>query len=234
MFVDSDDYLLPEKLSTLLTLAQNYQECSIIFKLLLEQPNSTTQISPIYGVDYHHLYSGQEVALRHFVFGSMCRGIFPRKVFTEHNLRFKSGFTHEDAELCFRLYPKMKQVLFVDEEVYFYRFNEQSTDRSTNIAKLKRNIESDALVVSNIFKHLNSYSEPIQKRYKTIANSIMTSFFLRVKNNGIWTKEDFNERINWLRSLNVYPIKGATNSWKTYCLSKLFNIKPLLKLYIFG
>jgi len=234
MFVDSDDYILPNKIKPLLfTLAENKLD-SIIFNAQKQEANGVVVANKIGCVEYNRIYSGEEVALRHYVFGCVWRNIFSRQIFIDNNLYFSSGFTHEDSELCFRLYPRLKRVLFVDEEIYFYRYNEQSTDRSTAKVKLRRNIESDAIVVSKILSGLNNYSEHLQHRYRKIANSMMVSFFIRIKDNDVWQKEEFNERIEWLKSIKVYPIEGMTSSWKSYCLSKLLNFKHLLKLYLFS
>lgn len=236
MFVDSDDYLLPQKLADLLQLIDEQELDSVIFNIQAEQQNGTTNILKIPFVEYNHIYSGEEVVKKHFVFGSMCRGIFSRLIFEDNKLRFCSGFTHEDSELCFRLYPLLHTILFIDDEVYYYRYNIQSTDRSRNTEKLRKNIESDAVLVSKLNKSINcdSYSKAIKKRYRVIANSIMTAFFTRVKYSNIWNKEEFDDKIKWLEDIHVYPIKGKTMSWKSHTLSKLLNFKPFLRLYLFG
>lgn len=233
MFVDSDDYLLPNKIAKLLDIIYCQNLDSLIFNLIVQQEDGSNITSSIYGVGYNCTYTGNYIVSHFFVFGSMCRGIFLRKIFKDNSLHFNTGFTHEDSELCFRLYPVLEKVLFVDEEVYFYRYNSQSTDRSISTAKLRRNIESDAIVVAKVLSNLSSYSNEVQQRYKAIAGSIMTSFFLRVKDGKIWQKSEFDNRIGWLRNLKVYPIKGQSSSWKSYFLSKIFNIRPLLKIFLF-
>jgi len=236
MFVDSDDYLLPQKLAAILYIVEKKELDAVIFNIKAEQHDGSFYISKIPCVAYNHVYSGEEVVLKYFVFGSMCRGIFTRTVFKNKNLRFCLGLTHEDSELCFRLYPLLNRIVFIDEEVYYYRYNIHSTDRSTKREKLRTNIESDAILASKVIKSINnnSYTKAIQERYKEITNSIMTAFFIRVKSNRIWDKEEFDDKIKWLKEINVYPIKGKTLSLKSYALSRFFNYKSLLKLYIFG
>ena len=236
MFVDSDDYLQSDQLVNLLDILYRESLDAIIYNLQIEQKNGDISIHKIPDVEYGKVFSGEEVALRYFVFGSMCRGIFSRKVFEKNNLRFRYGFTHEDSELCFRLYPRLGKVMFVDKAIYFYRYNATSTDRAKDIKKLQRNIESDAILVSKLMGDINSdiYSPAIQKRYREIANSNMIGFFFRVRSAKIWNKEDFKKKIEWLRDIGVYPIKGDTNSKKSLLIAKLLNQQPFLRLFIMG
>lgn len=235
MFVDSDDYLFPQKLANILHLIDNEGLDSVIFNIRVEQQNGLSYISKIPFVEHNRIYSGEEVVLKYFVFGSICRGIFARSIFEDNNLRFFSGITHEDSELSFRLYPLLNRIVFIEDEVYYYRYNIHSTDRSKTAKKLRKNIESDAILVSNIIKSINCnyYHTAIKTRYEIIANSIMTAFFIRVKTNRIWDKEEFEDKIKWLEEINVYPIKGKTMSWKSYILSRFLNIKPFLKMFLF-
>lgn len=236
MFVDSDDYLQSDQLVNLLDILYRESLDAIIYNLQIEQKNGDISIHKIPDVEYGKVFSGEEVVLRYFVFGSMCRGIFSRKVFEKNNLRFRYGFTHEDSELCFRLYPRLGKVMFVDKAIYFYRYNTTSTDRAKDIKKLQRNIESDAILVSKLIGDINSdsYSPAIRKRYREIANSNMIGFFFRVRSAKIWNKEDFKKKIEWLRDIGVYPIKGDTNSKKSLLIAKLLNQQPFLRLFIMG
>ncbi|WP_289740812.1 glycosyltransferase family 2 protein [Muribaculum intestinale] len=236
MFVDSDDFILPKKLSGLLSQIQKNGLDALIYNLKVQRSDGTAVTLSVPGVRYNHVYSGEEVVLKYFVFGSMCRGIFSRSVFDDNGLRFKSGFTHEDSELCFRLYPLLKKIVFNDAEVYFYRYNIQSTDRSKAIEKIRRNIESDAILVSEIKKNIGNhlYSGAIERRYTKILNSIMTTLFIRVKSCGIWNKDEFDDKIKQLEELGVYPIKGLTCSWRSFLFSKLYNRKFFLRLFLYG
>lgn len=236
MFVDSDDFLLPEKLRKLLVLAYEQNTDALIYNILAQRQDGTEYTRRIPNVIYNHLYTGVEVALKYDVFGSMCRGIFSRAVFDNDKLRFSSGFTHEDSELCFRLYPLLKKVIFIDEEVYFYRYNKNSTDRAKKIESLRKNIESDAVLVSKVVKDLESlsFSKNIKEKYREITNSMMIGFFLKVKDYSIWNKAEFDSKIKWLKDIGSYPIKGPTCSWRSYLLSKLYNRKLFLKILLYG
>lgn len=236
MFVDSDDYLQSDQLVNLLDIVYRESLDAIIYNLQVQRKNGDISIIKIPDVEYGKVFSGEEVALRYFVFGSMCRGIFSRKVFEKNNLRFRYGFTHEDSELCFRLYPRLGKVMFVDKAIYLYRYNATSTDRAKDIKKLQRNIESDAILVSKLIGDINSgtYSPAIQKRYREIANSNMIGFFFRVRAAKIWNKEDFKKKIEWLKEIGVYPIKGDTNSKKSLLIAKLLNQQLFLRLFIMG
>ncbi len=234
MFVDSDDFILPGKLSELLQIGEAYSLDAVIYNLRIEQKNGEVQTNKIPDVEYNQILSGEEVAIRFFVFWSMCQGIFSTHIFKENNLRFRTGFTHEDSELCFRLYPLLGSVMFVDEDVYFYRYNNFSTDRSIARSKLLRNIESDAILVSRINDDIKKgiYSDSIKKRYQDLTNSLMIGFFFRLRRSQIWRKEEINEKVYWLKENGVYPLKVSFRSYKSLILSLFFNSKVLLKLFL--
>ena len=235
MFVDSDDYLLPQKLYCLLNIIDKHKLDALIYNMKAQSQDGGTILLKIPNVKYDVIYEGEEIVLKYFVFGSMCRGIYARHIFSDNNLRFKSGFTHEDSELCFRIYPLLRQVMFIDSEVYYYRYNIQSTDRSKTPQKIKQNIESDAILASEVTKEINNNKFPfaVKHRYSRIVNSIMTTLFLRVRNNHIWRIDEFDNKIKWLQELSVYPVEGMTCSWKSFLLSKIFNQKLLLKLFLY-
>ena len=235
MFVDSDDYLLPQKLYDLLNIIDKHKLDALIYNIKAQSQDGGTILLKIPNVKYDVIYEGEEIVLKYFVFGSMCRGIYARHIFSDNNLRFKSGFTHEDSELCFRIYPLLRQVMFIDSEVYYYRYNIQSTDRSKTPQKIKQNIESDAILASEVIKEINNNKFPfaVKHRYYRIVNSIMTTLFLRVRNNHIWRIDEFDNKIKWLQELSIYPVKGMTCSWKSFLLSKIFNQKLLLKLFLY-
>ena len=235
MFVDSDDYLLPQKLYCLLNIIDKHKLDALIYNIKAQSQDGGTILLKIPNVKYDVIYEGEEIVLKYFVFGSMCRGIYARHIFSDNNLRFKSGFTHEDSELCFRIYPLLRQVMFIDSEVYYYRYNIQSTDRSKTPQKIKQKIESDAILASEVTKEINNNKFPfaVKHRYSRIVNSIMTTLFLRVRNNHIWRIDEFDNKIKWLQELSVYPVKGMTCSWKSFFLSKIFNQKLLLKLFLY-
>lgn len=235
MFVDSDDYLLPQKLYGLLNIIDKHKLDALIYNIKAQSQDGGTILLKIPNVKYDVIYEGEEIVLKYFVFGSMCRGIYARHIFSDNNLRFKSGFTHEDSELCFRIYPLLRQVMFIDSEVYYYRYNIQSTDRSKTPQKIKQNIESNAILASELTKEINNNKFPfaVKRRYSRIVNSIMTTLFLRVRNNQIWRIDEFDNKMKWLEELNVYPVKGMTCSWKSFLLSKIFNQKLLLKQFLY-
>lgn len=235
MFVDSDDYLLPQKLYDLLNIIDKHKLDALIYNMKAQSQDGGTILLKIPNVKYDVIYEGEEIVLKYFVFGSMCRGIYARHIFSDNNLRFKSGLTHEDSELCFRIYPLLRQVMFIDSEVYYYRYNIQSTDRSKTPQKIKQNIESDAILASEVTKEINNNKFPfaVKRRYYRIVNSIMTTLFLRVRNNHIWRIDEFDNKIKWLQELSIYPVKGMTCSWKSFLLSKIFNQKLLLKLFLY-
>lgn len=231
-FLDSDDYLLPHSLRLLYQNIKNDDLDAVFGYWIVECINGETLKLNTRQLKGGILYTGEELALNYPVFGSMCGAIFKRDVFKD--LRFKTGFTHEDSELCFRLYPKLKKVVFVDEPVYFYRYNPVSTDRSRDKSKLLKNLESDIVIASLLYEYINkeTFNKNIQAKYKRIANSMVISYFIRLRNSGLLNDINIEQKVDEWRRLKVYPIKGKCLSLKSTLLSRLFNIPFILRQYL--
>lgn len=235
MFVDSDDYLLPGKIPGLIRLLESEKLDAVLYNLVVQIEDGSTVLSRLPSLDYDYVYSGEEVVLRQFVFGSVSRGIYLRDIFIRNSIRYGVGFAHEDSELCFRIYPQLSKIIYVEDVVYYYRYNSSSTDRTMSQSKVRYNIESDAIVISKVLHSCGSlnYSQSIQQHYRKIANSNMMAFLLRVKRNHVWSVVEFNDKIQWMKNLKIYPIKGLAKTWKSTLLLHILNIKPFLKVYLF-
>lgn len=232
MFVDADDYLFENKLGYYLKIMEHSDIDVMELRFKVEDSDGNFSEDRIKGLDFNKVYTGEEVALNSMVFASVCGKIYRFDFFNYYNLRFVPGIRHEDVELCFRLYPLIKKYIIVNDFLYYYRYNPVSTDRNRNKGSIKKGLWSDATIAANVLKmaRSNQYSSRIQDRYIRIANSMIVSFFLSIKKERIWNYKELPLRLIELSKMGCYPIKGKTNSWKSFLFSKLLNCKLFLKL----
>ena len=225
MFVDSDDYLYKDTLWTpLKCISESNYDC-IHFGMGIEQENGTVlykRMSPQFG----HTYSGEFVALNFDMFGSLCPFIFKSNLFKSNTLRFKSGFAHEDSELCFRLFPQIKAMYFDDTIVYHYRFNHNSTDRSSNLNSIRRKYNSDLLIATELKNliYTGNLSKSLKKHYGRISNSLIISHYIAYRK----IHELFDSKksyYSFVRDLNLFPMKGRCLSVKSTLFMYILNLK---------
>lgn len=91
MFVDSDDYLLPGKVVGLMRVLESEHLDAILYNLLVQNEDGSSFLSCLLSLEYNQVYTGEEVAMREFVFGGVCRGIYARTIFDKYSIRYGTG-----------------------------------------------------------------------------------------------------------------------------------------------
>lgn len=236
MFVDADDYLVENKLNHYLKIMEYSDIDTLEFRFKVEDSDGNFSDERMKNLDFNKLYTGEEALLKSMVFASVCGKIYRLRLFNGNNLRFLAGIKHEDVEMCFRLYPLIKKYITLNDFAYYYRYNQVSTDRNQNIENIKRGLWSDVIIAANVLNMANSnqYSLTIQDRYIRIANSMLVSFFLSVRKDKIWNYNELSLKLIELKAMGCYPIKGKSNSWKSFIFSKLLNCDIFLKFLFFS
>jgi len=129
MFVDSDDYLMPNVLRRLIAFSeeQDLDVCEARMKVMKEdgtfsegliQPFKTTEI-----------VSGEFALLHGVNIASVCGMLYSSSFIKQHNLRFTEGMTHEDVDFNTRVYPLAHRIQFTDIISYVYFWNSESLNR---------------------------------------------------------------------------------------------------------
>lgn len=226
MFVDSDDFLYEKALyAPLKYIVENNYDC-IHFGMGIEQENGNIIYPQISGIQLGHTYSGEFVALNFDMFGSVCPFIFKSNLFDLNKVRFKSGFAHEDSELCFRLFPLIKTMYFDDTIVYHYRFNHNSTDRSNNLNSIRRKYNSDLLIATELRKLIYAENLPksLNEHYRRISNSLVVSHYLAYsKRPELFASK--KKYYSFVRDLNLFPLKGRSLSLKSTLFMYILNLR---------
>lgn len=232
MFVDSDDYLMPNILKNLLSIAEekNLDVCEARMKVMKE--NGTYQEGLIQPFSPSEVVDGEYALLHGVNIASVCGMLYSSEFISNNHLRFTEGMTHEDVDFNTRVYPIAQRICFTDIISYVYFWNGESLNRSINIKKVKKALMDDIIIAANTRKYAESFNYPdsIKNLYKKRSNSIVVSSLIALLTNFHLPNDVKVECLNLAKSLSLYPIKGKTQSLKTTLLSVLLNQERVLRL----
>lgn len=131
-FVDSDDWLTPGSLSTVITyiLSSKYDVISsyLIYAYDQKANNHTKSLN-------NNLILTPAEYLVSYPVGASQRYILRKSFLTDNNLFFYPGIYHEDADFGGRMLIKTKNILFIKEHLYFYYQREGGSIMSSWRAK---------------------------------------------------------------------------------------------------
>ncbi len=229
MFVDSDDYIKENVLQKILSVAEHYNTEICVYKLLVL--NEKDNVIPInhsnQQFELYHVYDSEDV-LYTIDISSVCAALYSRDFINSHNIRFTKGITHEDVDFSNRVYALVHRILFTDIHVYFYYWNTESLNRTTDIEKIKKKYLDDLQVAYNSinFAKQNNLSHKMVTFYIRRTNSLVVSqlfgFII-----GRLPSVIKHEYITKAKSLDLLPIKGRALNWKTtivgWCLNVLYH-----------
>lgn len=229
MFVDSDDFIKENVLQKILSVAEHYNTEICVYKLLvLDENNNVIPIKhPNQQFELYHIYDSEDV-LYTIDISSVCAALYSRDFINSHNIRFTKGITHEDVDFNNRAYSLVNRILFTDILVYFYYWNPESLNRSTDIEKIKKKYLDDLQVAYNSISFAKQNNLSSRK----------TTFFIR-RTNSLVVSQLFgfiigslpsvikHEYITKAKSLGLLPIKGRALNWKTtivgWCQNVLYH-----------
>ena len=232
MFVDSDDYLMPNVLKEMIDFSEEHalDVCEARMKVMKEDGSFFEGlIQPFKSTD---IVTGEFALLHGVNIASVCGMLYSSSFINKYKLRFTEGMTHEDVDFNTRVYPIAQRICFTDIVSYVYFWNGESLNRSTNINKVKKSLIDDFRIAANTRKYTEvfNYSDCVKTLYQKRSNSIIVStLLLLLKNRNLPTSIKF-ECFDLAKSLSLYPLKGKTLSTKTTYLAKLLNFETLLKL----
>lgn len=182
-FLDSDDILSSDAISTLVSSVDNND---IVTGITVTSKIDREVISKI-----SHLYPPKEgditFANNHFEVLTKAmesaltpvaqNRLYSKEFIDKNNLRFKNGILHEDELWFFETMLVAKNVKFVNHETYFYR-----TDNENSItSKLSdRNLESYISVLEEVYeKYIKKQNLDIAKWYNVYLKKIFLDFAIR-------------------------------------------------------
>lgn len=216
LFLDSDDFLLPQSINKILAIVKHVS-CDVInFLMEVELPTGNVKESYLYHYDYDKIYSGKELLLRTGInIGSACSSLYKRSFILRNNIFFPVDMKHEDVFFSYQIYTFASRVIFTKTHAYYYCWHPDSTDRKKSYENLKLLQLSD---ISQAY-YLNKLSldkrvnKELREHLKKISNSTLMSLFWSIlRNSSVLSKREFKEEC---RRRGLYPLKGRALSWKT-------------------
>ena len=216
LFLDSDDFLLPQSINKILSIVKHVS-CDVInFLMEVELPTGNVKESYLYHYDYDKIYSGKELLLRTGInIGSAYSSLYKRSFILQNNIFFPVDMKHEDVFFSYQIYTFASRVIFTKTHAYYYCWHPDSTDRNKSYENLKLLQLSD---ISQAY-YLNKLSldkrvnKELREHLKKISNSTLMSLFWSIlRNSSVLSKREFKEEC---RRRGLYPLKGGALSWKT-------------------
>lgn len=226
-FVDSDDYLLPQKLTSLLKICDDNKLDVLRFKKVFKTFSGREGHNRFPGMVFNRIYSGKEAF--YYLVGSACASLFRRSIFIDYDLFFELGITQEDVEFTTRYFTKVKRAMIVDEDAYVCVFNEQSLSRDDRFEKRNKYICDGALVASLGLKYLEKdvndkdFKKLIKRRINSGVVGTMIGFIRQDK----ISKQIVTNYVDYAKQLRVLPLRGRCISFSSTLFIPIINSKSL-------
>lgn len=127
MFVDSDDYLMPDSIQCFLDNLKCYPDADMTIGNVQDQKYNNTLLSQIQKpcfIDNPYVFFSR--MLHHQIYLYAWNKFIRRSVLMEHNIRFIEGILYEDQAWSYELFSHLKSVLLLPEVTYVYENNPSS------------------------------------------------------------------------------------------------------------
>lgn len=164
-FLDSDDYLVPEAIETLLSLAYKYEDVDLMPALYIT--NGKRDMSQFSEHSFPE-FSDDQYLIKRSLLDYDCipvtaaNRLIKRELILENNLWFKEGIIHEDNYWTFFLAKYVKRMAFCPKKLYYYRITPGSI---TNKIDKERETSAFATMVNDFSENIDSFYKGAQKRY---------------------------------------------------------------------
>lgn len=127
LFIDSDDYLMPDALKSMLGGLHLYPEADVVVGNTMNEADGRTTFPPFASskcIDNHYVFFTEILRLQINI--QAWNKLIRRNVMVESGLRFVEGILYEDQLWSFLLFDSVSSVLLLPDVTYFYRSNENS------------------------------------------------------------------------------------------------------------
>lgn len=231
LFVDADDYILPNTLTHLYELAiKNSLDILEFAALGVDEKGKTTYtaIRSSNGI----VYSGEEYLGKVSYMNSACNKLYKRTFLNKNQLRFMEGVYIEDIEFNTRAVFVATKIQAIDFIGAHFLQRSGSITRSTNFNKKEKMIYDIHKVLSSINNFTETTVTSTSKAYtplKKTIGSLIATLLLRVLKD-IKNTDVRKNIINQLKSQELYPTHlGALTMGKRLFL-KFANLSPLFAI----
>lgn len=227
MFVDSDDYLLENVLNGIYAAAKKEDADICVGKEKVMRKDGTFTIdSDIKKVTANSIM-GRDALLNGMVLGSVCARVFRKEFLLSNNVQFVPDMKHEDVYFNLSLLPYADRVFFVENPIYYYRWNGKSTDRSNAEESVFRGLTGDlevallAMNLAKIFINDKALSSYLQKLSSSLMVGNVYSLWNENKKLSVYNKKRY---INLAKQRSLLPIQTKGLGWKSFVLATIINV----------
>lgn len=232
-FVDSDDFIEPNTMGSIISLADK-SNAELVFFRAQTYPRSVRQIG-YGGFEPEKVFTGEQILLQGLCPSAIWGILYLRSFLEGSHVTFYPGIYSQDVEFCYRLFPLAKRVVFSTTMVYNYSLNIESTTHTINRSKKEKHMLDGLTVIESINSFANNrlLSGPLRNLYKRKMNSALFGDLVAlVRDKSSYRAEFARSFISKAQGKGLYPIKGKTVSWKARILLPVFNNKTIFLLLV--
>lgn len=206
-FLDSDDYIIPTCIETLLTMADKHAGVDLLPALYIRESNDMQQFGSKSFPEFSSNHNEIKRALLDYdrIPVTAANRLIRRSLIIDNDLWFKEGIIHEDNYWTFFLAKHVKRMAFCTEKIYYYRETQGSITKAVNREK---EIKAYATIVNDFIENIDNIEIGAQKR-------IILLHLLIVKANNFYkSQSDFDNLLQRFKSVN--------DTWEETLLQILF------------
>ena len=235
MFVDSDDFLTANSIQPVVEYIKEKDLDILFFNYTKITSTGVQECRTCPNLINEKTYSSEDYIRnsQYAGFGSLWSCIYRRSIIEENKIRFYHGIIHQDVDFLMRLFPHAAKLQHISKNVYNYYYVGESATRTKNIKKIQKNIFSDFIVINNVTKASENYTENVRSMYSFQMNSLLVSLIITlVRDKKILGSEFCYKCLRYAKENAIYPIGGRTLSWKTTALIPIINQEWLLRIVL--
>ena len=169
-FLDSDDTLIPDSLTTLLALQEKYSDVNFVQGNLLDETGKISHYGFYKIPEYCNNPSTLEKIMLKKVITSAWNRLIKRSWLLEHNLFFPVGMIHEDMYWVYFLSKYVQAAAFSNIGTYTYYTNEGSimtaANRATRIKRYTSRLQASNGYIADLLS--NNYKGHIRHQYLAV------------------------------------------------------------------
>lgn len=225
-FVDSDDWIEPNVLKSLIDRACKDKLDVLCFNLQLTFPDGRKQKYFVSHEEGGRIYNGKDFVCSVSMPPAAWVAFYRREFLSCHSLSFYDGILHEDQEFTPRAYYLAERISFINDIVYNYN------QREGGIMKSKQNVRrckdlltvADSLyrfAIENVARDSEAYNE-FQKKISFAFCQSLAYYDKGTMNIKEYTKKSYYP-------LYVSPHLDNKTKWKYRLVN--FSVKLYLKVY---
>lgn len=224
-FLDSDDYIIPSAMETLLTKADKHGGVDLLPAMYISKMNYmkslTCKTLPEFTNDRKIIK--KSLLDYHCIPVTAANRLINRDFFIKNSLWFKTGIIHEDNYWTFFMCKYVKKFAICKEEIYFYRVNPDSIMHKKNISK---EIYSYKTIIEDFSDNIDDFLPGMQKQLLINTFIIVKEehYFDNIKEL-IFLKNKIKKTLTPFESLIFSIYLHSNNNKILHLLYRFFNIK---------